>query len=145
VPAIRVLALFFVLLAGCGGVETSPDIATDAAERAADASSSPTGSAGRSDSLKCGEKAGSASLSVDYPPTVTGLATPAEAARALADESNFPRSRYTERTATGSLGQPVVEYVTNDGRVVAYVKVQRLADERWLGNGLTVCQSAYSE
>lgn len=144
-PAIGVLALFFVLLAGCGGVATSPDTAADAAERTADPSSSPTEPAGRIESLTCGEKAGSASLSVDYPPTVTGFPTPVDAARALADERNFPRSKYTERPATGPLGQSIVEYVANDGRIIAYVKLQRLADQRWLGNGLTVCQSAYGD
>lgn len=99
---------------------------------------------GRGESLECGADKRSSSLNVDYAPdTTAGHASATDAAHALADSSKMPRNNLTERVATGGLGQTVVEYVSDDGRVVAFAGVDRLDDNRWLAGNLTVCQSLY--
>jgi hypothetical protein len=105
--------------------------------------SAESGASGRAESLDCGAGDRSAGLVVDRTADAVGHATPRAAAHALADERGLARERYTEREAEGPLGQPVFEYLTGDGRVVAYVTVGRWAEESWMASGLTVCQSAY--
>lgn len=104
------------------------------------------GPAGRVESLDCGEDNRSSVLTVDYPSTVVGHASARAAAHALADdEAVFPREDLTERATEGSLGQPVFEYATDDGRVVAYVTVGRWADDTWMASSMAVCQSPFRQ
>ena len=103
----------------------------------------PSPAAGRIESLDCGGDLRSVSLSVDHTADAAGHPSPEVAAHVLADNQRFPRDRYAERSAEDPAGQPVVEYVTDDGRVVAFVTVDRWAGDSWMGSGLTVCQSAY--
>lgn len=141
---VRILAPVIVLLAGCGGSETSAVTATEVrASSAATGEPAAPPSAGRLESLECGEDRRTSGLKVDYGADAVGHPTPADAAHLLADEQKFPRSRYIERAATSSLERPVFEYMTEDGRVVAYVTIEQWVDGKWMASGITACQSSY--
>jgi hypothetical protein len=142
----RLACLFapvLALLAGCGQVATSGAAASEPGATSS-ATAEPTDTAGRIEALDCGEDKRSSALSVDYDMTTTGFLTPVEAAHALGDAEGIPRSRLTQRESRGPLGRPVFEYLEEDGRVVAFVSVERRSPDRWIASSLVACRSLYS-
>jgi hypothetical protein len=132
-----------VLLAACTSLDAASPVGGAAARTPATTSPTPAGTSGRPESLQCSPGDQVSSMVADYGSDAAGHPTPLSAARVLADDSDLPRTGLVERLTSAGPGAPVVEYRSEDGRLLAYVLLVRGPQDGWLGGGIGACQEAY--